>query len=91
MTAIGLDLISGILILTASVVPIFFMFKLTGILRIMMITLFIFTLVHGSYHVLVVLNYNSLAENVVEPISYVSLIIFGLIYLKSKIARGIEI
>lgn len=84
------DLASAVLILTASIVPIYFSFKLKNILRIIMITISIFALVHGTYHILEVAGYEFVAENIVEPISYIILIIFGLTIFKLKTARRMK-
>ena len=87
----GFDIISAILIFAAAVVPIYFSFKLKNNLRTLMAAVSIFTLVHGSYHILEVFHYEFLAENIVEPLSYAILIVFGLLYLKIKTARKVKV
>ena len=91
MTDTGFDIVSAILILTAAVIPIYFSFKLKNLLRTMMIAISIFTLVHGSYHILEVIGYDDIAENIVEPISYIILIIFGIVLFKLKTTRSVKI
>lgn len=86
MTASGFDLASGILIFVAAVVPIYFSFRLkNNALRFPMGILSVFTTIHGIYHVLEVLHYEIAAETIVEPLSYAVLIVFGLVYLKTRI------
>lgn len=91
MTDTGFDIASAILILVAAVIPIYFSFKLKNLLRTIMITVSIFTLVHGSYHILEVTGYDSVAENIVEPISYAVLIVFGFVIFKLKTTRKVKV
>ena len=85
MTASGFDLVSGILIFVAAIVPIYFSIRLkNNFLRLPMAVLSVFALIHGTYHVLEVLHYEVAAETVVEPISYAILIAFGLAYLRIR-------
>lgn len=91
MTDAGFDLVSAVLILIASIVPIYFSFKLSDLLRIVMITISIFALVHGTYHILEITGFKVVAENIVEPISYLVLIIFGLAIFKLKTARSMKV
>jgi len=85
MTASGFDLISGILIFVAAVVPIYFSVRLkNNFLRLPMAVLSVFALIHGTYHILEVLHYEVAAETVVEPMSYAILIVFGLVYLRIR-------
>jgi len=90
MTDGGFDLTSAILILAAAIIPIYFSFRLKNYFRILMVMLSIFALTHGSYHIFEVIGYEDLAENIVEPTSYVILIIFGLCYLRIRSRRKIE-
>lgn len=86
MTASGFDLTSGILIFIAAVVPIYFSIRLkNNDLRIPMGVLSVFAIIHGFYHVLEVLHYEMAAETIAEPLSYAVLIVFGLVYLKTRI------
>lgn len=85
MTASGFDLVSGILIFVAAIVPICFSIRLkNNFLRLPMVVLSVFALIHGTYHILEVLHYEVAAETVVEPLSYAVLIVFGLIYLRIR-------
>jgi len=85
MTSSGFDLVSGILIFIAAIVPIYFSIRLkTTIIRLHMAILSVFVLIHGVYHILEVLHYEMTAETIVEPLSYAVLIIFGLVYLKTR-------
>ena len=85
MTATGFDLVSGILIFVAAIVPIYFSIRLkNNILRLPMVVLSVFAMIHGTYHILEVLHYEVAAETVVEPLSYAVLIVFGLVYLRIR-------
>ena len=85
MTASGFDLVGGILIFIAAIVPIYFSIRLkNNFLRMPMVVLSVFTLIHGTYHFLEVLHYEIAAETVVEPLSYAVLIVFGLVYLRIR-------
>lgn len=85
MTDSGFDLASGILIFIAAIVPIYFSIMLkNNNLRLPMVVLSVFALIHGSYHILEVLHYETVAETIMEPLSYAVLIIFGLTYLKTR-------
>ena len=85
MTVSGFDLVSGILIFIAVIVPIYFSIRLkNNNLRLPMVVLSVFALIHGSYHILEVLHYEMIAETIMEPPSYAVLIIFGLMYLKTR-------
>jgi hypothetical protein len=86
----GFDLASAVLILLAAVIPIYFCIKLKNNFRILMMTLSIFAVIHGTYHIFEVVGYEILAENYVEPISYAVLICFGLYYLKIRTGMKIE-
>jgi len=90
VTGGGFDLTSAILILVAALIPIYFSFRLKNHLRILMIILSVFALIHGSYHIFEVVGYENIAESIVEPISYAILIIFGLGYLRIRTRRKIE-
>ena len=82
MTATGFDLVSGILIFIAAIVPIYFSIRLkNNFLRMPMVVLSVFAMIHGTYHFLEVLHYKIAAETVVEPFSYAVLIVFGLVYM----------
>jgi len=88
MAAAGFDLVSGILIFVAAIVPIYFGIRLkNNVLRLPMAVLSMFALIHGTYHVLEVLHYEITAETVVEPLSYAVLISFGLVYLKIRVDK----
>jgi len=85
MTASGFDLVSGILIFIAAIVPIYFSISLkNNFLRLPMVVLSVFAMIHGTYHILEILHYEIAAETVVEPLSYAVLIVFGLIYLRIR-------
>jgi hypothetical protein len=85
MTTSGFDLTSGILIFIAAIVPIYFSIRLkNNALKIPMGVLSAFAIIHGIYHALEVLHYEIAAETIVEPLCYAVLIIFGVVYLKTR-------
>lgn len=91
MTSEVYALISTVLIFIAAVIPIYFSIKLQNSFRVLMIVLSIFTLSHGTYHILDILNYEFIAKNIAEPLSYAVLVIFGLMYMRKKISRKVTV
>lgn len=75
-----LHFISAILILFASVVPIYLTLKLSGKLRKLVLILTIFILVHSVYHIVGFFGFTILAEGIFEPLSVAVLIFFGISY-----------
>jgi hypothetical protein len=90
MTGGGFDLVSAILILAAAIIPIYFSFRLKNHFRMLMMILSVFALIHGGYHIFEAVGYENIADNIVEPISYAILIIFGLCYLRIRTRKKIE-
>lgn len=78
------NFISSILILTSSIIPAYLIFRLKNELRILTVLLTVFLLVHGTYHVLSALGFGLLGEGVFEPASVGVLIVFGMVYIKTK-------
>ena len=84
MNEIDLHLISMIFIFVASVIPIYLILGLKNSpLRRLTIVLTVFILIHGFYHVTGFLGLNFVAEGILEPLSILILIFFGMMYLNT--------
>lgn len=82
----SLHLISGLGFFSGSVVLSYFSIKSTGMIRLLAIIFLVFTIVHSLYHVTSYFDQELLSEGLLEPLSVIILILFGLSYLiiKSK-------
>lgn len=78
------NFLSAILILVASAVPIYLSLKLKKELKVLTSLLSVFLLSHAAYHLLCILGFEFVGEKVFEPLSVVTLIIFGVVYLRTK-------
>ena len=89
MSGTEINFVDAILIFVAAVIPLYLSFRLQGHLRLLTIVLFAFVIIHAVYHALEIFGYDIFSENIVQPLSVVILIIFGLSYLKigKKIVR----
>ncbi len=76
-----LNLGSAFFILAAGAVPIFLSTKLTGKIRQLTLVFAVFIIVHGFYHIAVLLGYEFIGAGILDPLSVVILISFGLFYL----------
>ncbi len=81
MNESAINFVDGIAVLAAATIPIYLSLKLNNIVRRLAITLAIFATIHGIYHIVTAFRYELLGEGLFEPLSVVSLIIFGLIYI----------
>ena len=77
-----LNLISAIFIFAAAGVPIYLASKLSGNTRRLTMIFAAFIIVHGFYHLAVILGSEFLGEGVLEPLSVLFLIGFGAYYLR---------
>jgi hypothetical protein len=77
-----LNLASALIILSSAAVPILLSFQLTNNIRRLTLILAAFILVHGAYHVSVVLGYDLIGAGIFDPASVMVLFFFGLFYLK---------
>ena len=80
MIEIQLQIISAIIILASSGVPLYLTIKLKDNLKKLTLILTVFILVHAVYHVFGFLDYSLLAEGVFQPLSVAVLIFFGIVY-----------
>jgi DMSO/TMAO reductase YedYZ heme-binding membrane subunit len=76
-----LNLVSALFIFASGAIPILLSTRLTGRIRQLTIVLAIFIVVHGFYHVTVLLGYYFIGAGVLDPLSVAILISFGLFYL----------
>ena len=84
---IEINIISSIAIFFASVIPIYLSFHLEGNLRKLTILVGVFAIVHASYHAIEVFGYEEIAEDIIEPLSVLVLVIFGFWYLRIRSVR----
>lgn len=76
-----LHFVSAIFIFFSAAIPLYLAAKMRKDLRLLTVALSIFIMIHGIYHILGQLEYAFLSESVLEPLSIVALIAFGLMYL----------
>ncbi|HZW55546.1 MAG TPA: hypothetical protein VFF30_04590 [Nitrososphaerales archaeon] len=78
----ALNLVSAICIFAAAGVPIYLAAKVTGNIRRLTVIFATFIMVHGFYHISVILGFVFLGEGMLEPLSVLTLIAFGAYYLR---------
>ena len=81
--------ISAVFIFVASIIPIYLSFKLKNELRILTILLGIFAIFHGIYHLIYAIGLETFSEEILQPISIVILILFGVAYMKIRKNRNV--
>ena len=86
---IEINIINSVAIFFASVIPIYLSFHLKGNLRKLTILVGVFAIIHAIYHTTEVLGYEEIAENVIEPLSVLVLVIFGFWYLRIRSMRRV--
>jgi DMSO/TMAO reductase YedYZ heme-binding membrane subunit len=79
-----LHLLSGIAFFAGSTVLAYFSAKSKGRIRQLAIIFLVFTVIHSLYHVAFYFGYELLSEGLLEPVSIIVLIFFGLYYLLVK-------
>lgn len=79
-----INLINSIAVLIASAIPIYLSFHVKGNLRKLTVLLSVFVIIHASYHLSEVIGYDDVADEIIQPISILALIIFGLMYLRIR-------
>lgn len=85
-----LHLISGLAFFSGSVVLSYFSIKSRGRIRFLAIIFLVFTLVHSLYHVTSFFDQELLSEGLLEPLSVIILILFGVSYLIIKSRQEIK-
>jgi Mg2+ and Co2+ transporter CorA len=79
-----LHLLSGIAFFAGSTVLAYFCAKSKGKIRQLAIIFLVFTVIHSFYHMAFYFGYELLSEGLLEPVSIIVLIFFGLCYLLVK-------
>lgn len=79
-----LHLLSGIAFFAGSTVLAYFSAKSKGRIRQLAIIFLVFTVIHSFYHVASYFDYELISEGLLEPVSIIILIFFGLNYLLVK-------
>jgi uncharacterized membrane protein HdeD (DUF308 family) len=81
--------ISSMFIFIASVIPIYLSFKLKNELRVLTILLGAFAIFHAVYHVVYAVGLETFSEEMLQPISIIILILFGIAYLRIRKNRNV--
>lgn len=81
-TYVYLNLLSAIIILLSILIPALLVTKLSGKIRQLTLLLTVFIIVHGSYHISVILGFEFIGAGLLDPLSVLILISFGIFYLK---------
>ena len=84
MEEFSLNLFSGIIIMLAGAIPAILALRASGIIRILLIVLLMFFIIHGLYHLLDIMGFEFLADSIIRPVSVVVLMIFGIFTLIVK-------
>jgi hypothetical protein len=78
-----LHLISTIAIFSAAIIPIYISINIRAgnklKIRTIAVTLTVFILIHGLYHVFALFGYNLIAEGFFEPLSAIILMVFAIL------------
>ena len=79
-----LHLISTIAIFSAAIIPIYISINIGNKLKIrtIAVTLTVFILIHGVYHVFALFGYNLIAEGFFEPLSAIILMVFAILMVR---------
>jgi len=84
---IEINIINSIAIFSASAIPIYLSCKLKGNLQKLTILVGIFAITHAIYHTTEVFGFEEIAENIIEPLSVLVLVVFGFWYLRIRSVR----
>lgn len=85
-----INIVNSVAVFFAAIIPLFLSIRLNGIMQKLTLLLSAAAFVHAFYHIFEVIGYDDFAENIVEPLSIVILIIFGLLYLRVRTAKRIN-
>ena len=86
-----LHFVSAVVILLASIIPIYLTIKLKDNLKKLTALLSIFILIHAVYQIVGFYGFDLLAEGVFEPLSAAVLIFFGIVYSGLSREKNISI
>jgi len=78
------DLLSSLLVFVVAIIFIYLSIKLKAHLRRLTVAFAAFVMIHGSYHLAMFFGYEFVADKILEPISVVTLILFGVAFFKVK-------
>jgi len=81
---IEINIVNSIAIFFASVIPLYLSLHLKGNFQKLTILVGIFAIVHAIYHSMEVFGFEEIAENIIEPLSVLVLVVFGLWYLRIR-------
>ncbi len=85
-----LHLVSAVFIMVAAVIPLYLSIKLRNDeLRMLAMMLGAFSVIHSFYHLSGALGLELLADGVLEPLSVIVLISFGVTYLNERRKHGV--
>jgi len=84
MENFGLNLFSGIMMILAGTIPAFLALRTSGMIRMLLIVLLSFTLIHGLYHLLDIMGFEFVADSIIRPVSVAVLMLFGIFTLIVK-------
>jgi len=77
-----INLTSALFILVSAGIPLLLSLQLSGRIKQLTLILAGFILVHGAYHIAVILGYQFIGAGILDNVSIVILIIFGILYLR---------
>ena len=84
---VEINMVNSIAIFFASVIPLYLSLHLKGNFQKLTILVGIFAIVHAIYHSMEVFGFEEIAENIIEPLSILVLVVFGLWYLRIRSVR----
>lgn len=84
---IEINIVNSIAIFFASVIPLYLSLHLKGNLQKLTILVGIFAIVHAIYHTMEVFGFEEIAENIIEPLSVLVLVVFGFWYMRIRSVR----
>ena len=84
MENFGLNLFSVIMMILAGTIPAFLALRTSGMIRMLLIVLLSFILIHGLYHLLDIIGFEFVADSIIRPVSVVVLMLFGIFTLIVK-------
>ena len=87
---IELHFLSASFVFLAAGIPIYLSFRLSGMLRILTVTLATFAVIHGFYHIAEIYGNDFLGHGLLEPLSVGVLMVFGIIFLNLKRQMKVE-
>jgi len=90
-----LHLISTIAIFSAAIIPIYISINIKAgnkpRIRAITVTLTVFILIHGVYHVFALFGYNLIAEGFFEPLSALILVLFAILMIRILYPNSLDI